>query len=391
MGRRLVVEADGGSRGNPGRAGCGAVVRDAATGEVLAQRAESIGFATNNVAEYGGLVAGLQAAADIDPGADVEVRMDSKLVVEQMSGRWQIKHEDMRRLARQAREVVRHIVDAGGSVRYEWVPRSANAAADALANAAMDGRTVPQAPTASRRVPAPQPEDERAPEPTDPRPLPRPEVAARVVLVRHGVTEFTVSGRLDGRGGPDPGLNDLGRRQAAAAGQAVKAFLDGEPARVVTSDLARAVETGSAVADTLGVRPARDGDWDEQGFGDWDGHTFGQLVARHPAEVVALRDDPDYARPGGESHNQLVARVVPAFDRVVAAGGATVVASHRKPVIVVLAHLLGIPHERVWRLATAPASLSCVEVMQDGSVSVAFVNDTAHLRGLDSPPGALRA
>src|SRR5205085_10094008 len=85
--RRLVIEADGGSRGNPGPAGYGAVVRDAASGEVLRRDARSLGTATNNVAEYEGLLAGLRAAREVDPHADVEVRMDSKLVVEQMSGR----------------------------------------------------------------------------------------------------------------------------------------------------------------------------------------------------------------------------------------------------------------------------------------------------------------
>ena len=103
MTRQLVVEADGGSRGNPGPAGYGALVRDAQTGELLTEIAESLGRATNNVAEYSGLVAGLRAAADLAPGADVEVRMDSKLVVEQMSGRWQIKHPDLRPLAAAAR------------------------------------------------------------------------------------------------------------------------------------------------------------------------------------------------------------------------------------------------------------------------------------------------
>jgi len=131
--RRLVVEADGGSRGNPGPAGFGAVVRDADTGEVLDEVAAAIGVATNNVAEYSGLLAGLRAAAEIDPGATVDVRMDSKLVVEQMSGRWQVKHEDMRRLAAQARSVL-----PGRQVRYAWIPRKENAHADRLANAAMD-------------------------------------------------------------------------------------------------------------------------------------------------------------------------------------------------------------------------------------------------------------
>ena len=135
MTRRLIVEADGGSRGNPGPAGYGALVRDAETGRVLAERAASVGRATNNVAEYGGLVAGLQAVLDLDPTAEVEVRMDSKLVVEQMSGRWQIKHPDMRQLAMQAQKIARQL----GQVRYTWVPRAQNGAADALANSAMDG------------------------------------------------------------------------------------------------------------------------------------------------------------------------------------------------------------------------------------------------------------
>lgn len=143
-GRRLVVEADGGSRGNPGPAAWGALVRDGEHGpdggEVLVELAESIGVATNNVAEYGGLVAGLRAAAEIDPDAQVLVRMDSKLVVEQMSGRWQIKHDAMKRLATEARSVL-----PPGQVRYEWVPRARNGHADRLANEAMDaaaeGRT----------------------------------------------------------------------------------------------------------------------------------------------------------------------------------------------------------------------------------------------------------
>ena len=142
MRRRLTVEADGGSRGNPGVAGYGALVRDTETGALLAERAEPLGKASNNVAEYRGLIAGLEAAHAIDPGAEVLARMDSKLVVEQMSGRWKIKHEDMRRLALQARDIAARITSAGGTVRYEWIPREINKDADALSNVAMDGRTV---------------------------------------------------------------------------------------------------------------------------------------------------------------------------------------------------------------------------------------------------------
>ncbi|MCF4138083.1 bifunctional RNase H/acid phosphatase [Streptomyces sp. Tue 6430] len=131
--REFIVEADGGSRGNPGPAGYGSVVIDAATGETLVERAEYIGVATNNVAEYRGLLAGLRAARELDPDAPVRVRMDSKLVVEQMSGRWKIKHPDMKPLATEAARI-----HPPGRVTYEWIPREQNKHADRLANEAMD-------------------------------------------------------------------------------------------------------------------------------------------------------------------------------------------------------------------------------------------------------------
>ncbi|WP_030871479.1 bifunctional RNase H/acid phosphatase [Streptomyces violaceoruber] len=131
--REFVVEADGGSRGNPGPAGYGAVVLDPVTGEALVEAAEYLGVVTNNVAEYRGLLAGLRAAAELDPDATVHVRMDSKLVVEQMSGRWKIKHPDMKPLAAEAARVF-----PPARVTYEWIPRASNKHADRLANEAMD-------------------------------------------------------------------------------------------------------------------------------------------------------------------------------------------------------------------------------------------------------------
>ena len=99
---RVIIEADGGSRGNPGPAAYGAVLKDADTGEVIAEDGTTLGRATHNVAEYSGLIAGLKLAEEFAPDADIEVRMDSKLVVEQMSGRWKIKHPDMKPLAMEA-------------------------------------------------------------------------------------------------------------------------------------------------------------------------------------------------------------------------------------------------------------------------------------------------
>jgi ribonuclease H / adenosylcobalamin/alpha-ribazole phosphatase len=202
----------------------------------------------------------------------------------------------------------------------------------------------------------------------------------RIMLVRHGVTDFTIAGKLDGRGGSDPSLNADGRRQARAAAAGVRAFIGNSTVSVITSSLQRAIETGAAIADELGVRARIDADWDEQSFGDWDDKRMDYLVARHPQELVLFREDPHYSRPGGEAHADLEARVLAAFDRATSLGGTIVVASHRKPIMTVLAHVLGIPHDRIWRLATAPASLTSIEVWTDGGTSVAFVNDTSHLR-----------
>ncbi|MFC7430219.1 MULTISPECIES: reverse transcriptase-like protein [unclassified Agrococcus] len=131
--RTLIVEADGGSRGNPGRAGSGAVVIDASTGEILAEVGTFVGIATNNLAEYRGMIEGCRTALAIDPDATLDVRMDSKLVVEQMSGRWKIKHPSMADLAQEARQLL-----SGVAVRFTWVPRAQNARADRVANEAMD-------------------------------------------------------------------------------------------------------------------------------------------------------------------------------------------------------------------------------------------------------------
>ncbi len=400
MGRRLVVEADGGSRGNPGVAGYGALVRDPSTGAVLVERAAPLGKESNNVAEYTGLIAGLEAAYAVEPGADVVVRMDSKLVVEQMSGRWKIKHQDMRRLALQARDLVADISAAGGSVSFTWIPRETNKAADALSNDGMDGRTIyrwlDQSAEAAR---ADDDEtgagttdlDDRGADATDVGVVisAAPGAAAgredvdgsgrpptRVILVRHGVTEFTETGRLDGRGGFDPSLTTAGLAQATAAGRAVLHLVGAGGARVVTSDLARARQTGAAVAEALGVVAEVDDAWDEQNFGDWDGAVLRDLLEDQREAFDALRKDPAYTRPGGESHADLVSRVVPAFEAVLTAGGTTVVVCHRKPIMVVLAHVLGISAEASWRIAASPGSLTALEVLPQGEVSVVFTNRT---------------
>ncbi len=131
MPRSFLLYADGGSRGNPGEAAFGALVSEG--GKVIVELSERIGVATNNVAEYSGLIAGLRAIHRLDPQAKVLVRMDSKLVVEQMSGNWKLKKAEMKELAIQARNA--HPPE---NVKYEWIPRELNTDADSLVNLALD-------------------------------------------------------------------------------------------------------------------------------------------------------------------------------------------------------------------------------------------------------------
>lgn len=132
MSRYLIIEADGGSRGNPGPAAYGTVVREGTTGRLLAERADYLGVTTNNVAEYTGLLVGLELCASLGD-VRVDVRLDSKLVVEQMTGRWKIKHENMRTLAMKARAAINP-----AHVRYQWIPRELNRDADRLVNESLD-------------------------------------------------------------------------------------------------------------------------------------------------------------------------------------------------------------------------------------------------------------
>jgi len=361
--RRLIVEADGGSRGNPGNAGYGALVRDAETRRVLAERAASVGVATNNVAEYGGLVAGLQAAVDLDPTADVEVRMDSKLVVEQMSGRWKIKHPDMQQLALQAQKLSRQL----GSVRFTWVPRAQNSAADALANSAMDGKPV-------HRDAAAEPvvlEDEE--QPAEPEPV----VTTVTHLLRHGRTEHTPERRYSGRN--DLPLSLTGRAEAeAAAARAGELGIDA----VVASPLRRTRETAEIVAAALGLPVEVDDDLAELDFGDLEGLTLDEALTKHPLATRRFMADVTAAAPGGESVAQVSARVARARRRILErhAGGTVLIVSHVTPIKLLLAAALEADDAIVHRVFLEAASLCTATWSSDGRASVRLVNDTGHLR-----------
>jgi broad specificity phosphatase PhoE/ribonuclease HI len=394
-GRRLVVEADGGSRGNPGPAGYGAVVLDGQTGELLEQVAESIGRATNNVAEYRGLLAGLRAGVAIDPDCTVEVRMDSRLVVEQMSGRWQIKHQDMRALAAQARGVL-----PADRVSYSWIPRAQNTRADALANQAMDaaaeGRTWSrsagqwgQQPPGAEPAPGgsadagpatTRPDSARAPIEAD------TSAPTALLLLRHGRTLLTQERRFSGRGGVDAELTESGRADAeraagliAGLGWPGAGLADIGPATaVVCSPLRRTRQTADVVAARLGLPVTVMDDWAEISFGQWDGLTFEEVARDWPEQVAGWQGSMTVCPPGGESLQQLVARVRAVRVATVAAfpGRVVVVVTHGVPVRAVVHEALEAGPPALWRTRVDPASVTAVRYWSDGGIEVSAVNLT---------------
>lgn len=349
MTRRLVVEADGGSRGNPGPAAFGALVRDAETGEVLVERAEAIGSATNNVAEYRGLIAGLEEVQRIDPQAEVEVRMDSKLVVEQMAGRWKIKHADMRELALRAQRLRNP-----ATITWTWVPREQNTHADRLLNEVLDGDGTT----------------------TPGRPLLRPPSLGEpttVYLLRHGETPLTAERRFSGRGGQDPGLTPTGRRQVEHAASLLQARLGRDGlAAIVASPLQRTMESAGIVADRLGPAVLPDEGFAEMAFGEWDGLTFAQARATDPAFFDAWLSDPTMPPPGGESLAAVSDRVVGALRRLLERhdGERVLVVAHAMPVKSIVAAAMLAPVEAAHRVDVGPGSLSEVAYWADGRPSI---------------------
>jgi broad specificity phosphatase PhoE/ribonuclease HI len=356
---RVVIEADGGSRGNPGPAGYGAVVFDAATGEVLAERSEYIGIDTNNVAEYRGLIAALTAARDLG-ARTVAVRMDSKLVIEQMSGRWQIKHPSMRPLAREAAELRSVFED----VTFEWIPREKNKHADRLANDAMDrGTGRPGRASSAAAEPAAWTAPSGAP--------------TRMILVRHGSTAHSAEKRFSGIN--ELPLNDVGERQAAALAARAGSFSD--VAAVVSSPLRRARQTADAISKALGLSVVLNDDLAEVDFGAWEGFTFGETRANFPAELAAWSASPDVAPPKGESFAALGPRVRRGRDAVIAAypGRPVVVVTHVSPIKTLVRLALDAPPTAMFRLYLDTASISIVDYQADGNCSVRLFNDTSHL------------
>jgi probable phosphoglycerate mutase len=415
------------------------VVRDAKSGAVIAERGEFIGEATNNVAEYSGLVAGIETALQINPTAFLDIRMDSRLVVQQMLGHWKIKHADMRRLATKARSLL-----TGASATFTWVPRGRNTEADLLVNEAIDNRKP-----IKRDFELPPPEEEPAP--------PTPDVGAgpdtgaggqgggagdgewpasdagggaggepglvgasgeagelslgqavagshriasgryrsftrsrptTVLLARHGASTMTdlATTVFSGAVVPGPPLSPSGALHAEGLAALIdRVALRGlwpdvdPPIALLTSPTLRARQTAAVVGQTIGLDAVPDYSFIEANFGDWDGLSVEEVEERWPRSARRWFGDPDY-RPdgGGESQNDIYTRLKRGLTRVVETYPVStiVIVSHAIAMRAALGVALGAPAQAWMRFRIAPGSMTALHFWPAGETEVLAHNWT---------------
>lgn len=396
MSKLVVIEADGGSRGNPGPAGSGAVLIDSETGSVLAEIAMFIGVATNNVAEYRAVLAAVDVANEIAPDAELLVRMDSKLVVEQMSGRWKVKNEGMQDLFQSMQKSI-----GSRKITFEWIPREQNGKADALANEAMDAEksvvrkyvgspdtsTISVVTSSSKVVAAdleynPElPSSVRAPRNVSKK-------LTTIILVRHGRTILTETHRISGRGGEDPQLSEAGIQDAQAVAEELsKVSHSGayakvlKPTVVVSSPIARTRETAAIIAAKLGIKVEINDDIAEIAFGDWDGHTNQEVAENWPDQYEQWRGDVKISPLGGESLEEFDVRVQNGLADILEKyeGQTVVVVSHVMPIRGFLKSAMQAGWPSYWRISVAPCSMSIVRFWGNEAAEITVVNQTKHL------------
>lgn len=359
MARTFVITADGGSRGNPGESAYGAVILEGS--HVIAELSGRIGVATNNVAEYRGLIAGLRAAHDIDPHAQITVRMDSKLVVEQMSGKWKIRHPEMKQLAIEAKNI-----HPAHLVRFEWIPREANSHADRLVNEALDGMIVASEGPLRRNYLT-----ER---------LISNEIPTLVYLVRHGETPLTPMRKFSGDGPLDPELTENGLREAAlVAGEIAKI----KPDILIASPLRRTRQTAEFVSHATDLEINFDPIWKECSFGSWDGLSIAEVKERFPVEYAMWVSTSSYAPPQGESYDEAMARAIQGLTSIVAdyPHKKVCVVTHNGMIKTALAAAIKAEPSVIFNLDVSPCSISTISIWpSDGLMAIRSTNERGHLR-----------
>ncbi|MET9486142.1 histidine phosphatase family protein [Nocardia sp. NPDC006630] len=208
-----------------------------------------------------------------------------------------------------------------------------------------------------------------------------PGTPTTLVLLRHGETALTPGKRLSGSGGSDPALSETGRRQAENVAQRLATH--GTVQAVVSSPLRRCRQTAEAAARRLGLEIQVEEGLREADFGSWEGLTFAEVRKRYPDELAAWRKSPT-AVPGGtgESFEVVTRRVLLSRDKLLAqhAGRTVLIVSHIAPLRTLIRLALGAPHDSLFRMELAAASVSEVAYYSAGNPALRLLNDTSHLR-----------
>lgn len=359
----LIIKADGASRGNPGEASYGAVLFDGET--EIATTSAHLGVATNNFAEYSGVIAGLKLALNHDPKQSYLVQLDSKLVVEQLKGNWKVKSRDLMPMVSEASALASKL-----SVSFEWIPREQNARADELANEALDKPVAKAIPD--------QPGSIRAPRVSSP--------GTEIIFVRHGHSSHTEKGLVSGGDGADPELSDLGQREAEATAE----LLAHPPSSwrlamnrplVIASPMLRTKQTAEAIARRLNAESVLDERIKEIFFGDWNGLSNEELFSKDPDLLASWRGSLDFRPPGGESIEDLVQRISSFVEQIRTSkpNRTVIVVSHMMPTRALTHQIIGGDESYLWSTSFAPASISAFRVWGSEQHELITLNSCAHL------------
>jgi len=365
----LYIYADGASRGNPGPASYGVSIVDEA-GTVIAEFGEKLGVRTNNYAEYQGVIAALRYLSKTEY-RDITIRMDSKLVIEQLSGRWKVKSPDMRELVVEASKLL-----APFNAVLEWIPRESNSRADELANLALDSGDF-QTIDVDIELAAVQPRSIRAPRQT--------QEPVTIVMVRHGHTAATEKDLISGGDGSDPELSALGLSDANSVSKAIAPLLDfySLPAAsvILHSPMRRTSQTASAIAQALDLPLKSEPRLREIGFGDWDGVPMTTIESEKADLVARWRGSLTEKPTGGESIESLVARIRPLVGELAKelSGLSVVLVSHMMPIRAITALSAPGANSLFWGANFSPGSVTIVRFFGLDFAEQFVLNSCQHL------------
>lgn len=365
----IYIYCDGASRGNPGPASYGVSIVDA-NGLAIAEFGEKLGVRTNNYAEYQGVIAALRYLSGTDY-REITIRMDSKLVIEQLAGRWKVKSPDMRELVSEASRLLGPF-----EAKLEWIPREENSRADELANLALDGNE-PEFEPAEIELAGVQPRSIRAP-----RQIQEP---VTLVLVRHGHTQMTEADLIAGGDGADPALSELGQLDASAAASAIPKLLEyfklPQATRILHSPMLRTTQTAQEIGIRMGLTLEPDERLREIGFGSWNGREMTTINSQHPKLVRRWQGSMTEKPENGESIDDLVSRIKPLISELTehASSETVVLVSHMMPVRTISALSAKGSPNLFWSTNFSPGSISIVRFFGTEFAEQFVINSCQHL------------